>query len=503
MIRGVESTLPPFKIHDTDNVAVALEAISKGETIFLGSFSLIAQESIDKGHKIALTNIKTGKNVIKYGFPIGHAITDIKAGEWIHTHNIKTNLGEILDYEYHPEGRSKPVAVTGETFEGFRRANGRVGVRNEIWIIPTVSCVNRNIQLMAKYAMEKFKQTPNIDGIYEFTHPYGCSQLGEDQLTTQRILADLVNHPNAGGILVVGLGCENNNIAEFTKVLGKYDTDRVKFMVAQEVEDEIETGLELIGKLVRYASQFKRVACPVSELVVGLKCGGSDGFSGITGNPLVGAFSDKLIIHGGSTVLTEVPEMFGAETILMNRAINEKVFNKTVNLINDFKQYYVAYDQPIYENPSPGNKKGGISTLEEKSLGCTQKGGISEVVDVIGYGDTVKNKGLNLLSSPGNDMVSTTALAAAGCHIVLFTTGRGTPLGTAVPTIKVATNNDIFKKKANWMDFDAGQLLAGQSMDVVAEDFFEYVIKVASGKLSKSEVMGFREIAIFKNGVTL
>ena len=495
--------MPPLRIHDKDNVAVAIETISKGENLLLGPFSLIAQENIDKGHKIALTNIKIGEHVIKYGFSIGHATVPIKAGEWIHAHNIKTNLGEILDYEYHPEGCSKPLAVTGKTFAGFRRPNGQVGVRNEIWIIPTVSCVNRNIQLMANYAMEKLKGTPNIDGIYEFTHPYGCSQLGEDQLTTQRILADLVNHPNAGGVLVVGLGCENNNIPEFIKVLGEYDPQRVKFMVAQEVEDEIESGLELIGELVKYASEYRREECSVSELVVGLKCGGSDGFSGITGNPLVGTFSDKLIAQGGSTILTEVPEMFGAETILMNRAINEQVFGKTVTLINDFKKYFVAYDQPIYENPSPGNKKGGISTLEEKSLGCTQKGGTSEVVDVLSYGDIVKNKGLNLLSSPGNDMVSTTALAAAGCHIVLFTTGRGTPLGTTVPTIKVATNSDIFKKKANWMDFDAGQLLAGQSMDVVAEEFFDYVIGVASGKLTKSEVMGSREIAIFKNGVTL
>ena len=495
--------MPPIKIHPKDNVAVAIEVISKGEALLLGPFSFVAQQNIDKGHKIAITTIKTGDDVIKYGFSIGHAINDIQAGEWVHTHNIKTNLGDILDYEYHPAGRSTSPVVIGKTFKGYSRSSGQVGTRNEIWIIPTVSCVNRNIQLMASLAMGKFKETPNIDGIYAFTHPYGCSQLGEDQLNTQRILADLVNHPNAGGVLVVGLGCENNNIVEFTKVLGQYDTDRVKFMVAQEVEDEIASGLALIDELVWCASKSKREDCPVSQLVVGLKCGGSDGFSGITGNPLVGAFSDKLIIHGGSTVLTEVPEMFGAETILMNRAINTEVFDKTVNLINDFKQYFVDYDQVIYENPSPGNKKGGISTLEEKSLGCTQKGGSSEVVDVIGYGNTVKNKGLNLLSAPGNDMVAATALAAAGCHIVLFTTGLGTPLGTAVPTIKVATNSDIFKKKGNWMDFDAGTLLVGHTMEMVSEEFFDYVLEVASGKLTKSEVMGFREIAIFKNGVTL
>ena len=495
--------MPPFKIHPKDNVAVAIEGISKDEVLLLETFSLIAQETIDKGHKIALTNIKKGENVIKYGFPIGHATLNIKAGEWIHVHNSRTNLGELLEYTYHPEIQSKQPALAERTFKGFQRCDGRVGVRNEIWIIPTVSCVNRTIQLIAKHGAEKLEGILNVDGIYEFTHPYGCSQLGEDQLTTQRILADLVNHPNAGGVLVVGLGCENNNIAEFIKVLGKYDVDRVKFLVAQDVEDEIESGLELIEQLVTYASQSKREDCPVSQLVVGLKCGGSDGFSGITANPLVGVFSDKLIAYGGSTVLTEVPEMFGAETILMNRAINEEVFGKTVRLINDFKQYFCAYDQPIYENPSPGNKIGGISTLEEKSLGCTQKGGISKVVDVMGYADSIKSKGLNLLSAPGNDMVAATALAASGCHIVLFTTGRGTPLGTAVPTIKIATNSDIFKKKGNWMDFDAGKLLANQSMEVVSEEFFEYVMRVASGEVTKSEVMGFREIAIFKNGVTL
>ena len=491
-----------IKIHERDNVAVLLESVNKGQTISIGEQHLTALEAIDKGHKIALAAISSGENIIKYGFPIGHATVDLVPGQWVHTHAIATNLGDVLDYQYQPEEKqAASEACVLKTFPGYRRPDGRVGTRNEVWIIPTVSCVNRNIQLIAKAASARYPNA-GIDGFFEFTHPYGCSQMGEDQLTTQTILANLVNHPNAGAVLVVGLGCENNHIAEFQKVLGQWDPQRVKFLVAQDVEDEVEAGVKLIGELLPYAAAFKREDCPVAELVVGLKCGGSDGFSGITGNPLVGYFSDQLIACGGSSVLTEVPEMFGAETILMNRATGQEVFDKIVSLINDFKHYFTSYNQVIYDNPSPGNKKGGISTLEEKSLGCTQKGGVSPVVDVLPYTGTVCKKGLNLLSGPGNDMVACTALAAAGCQIILFTTGRGTPLGTATPCIKIATNSDLFGRKTNWMDFNAGRLLA-ESRATVVDEFFDYVLAVAAGKLTKSEEMGFREIAIFKNGVTL
>ncbi|WP_094604456.1 Altronate dehydratase [Sporomusa silvacetica DSM 10669] len=479
------------RIHEKDNVAVVLEADQGSEA--------------QRGHKVALTDIRAGEHIIKYGFPIGHATVDIKAGQWVHTHNIKTNLGDILEYQYQPESVNDSVSVSCEcpVFQGYRRADGRVGIRNEVWVIPTVSCVNQNIRLIAEQAAAVCKDLPNVDGIFAITHPYGCSQLGDDHSTTQRMLADLVCHPNAGAVLVVGLGCENNHIAEFKKVLGDYDPARVKFLVAQEVEDEVCAGVELVEELAHYASACKREDCPVSELVIGLKCGGSDGFSGITANPLVGALSDRLLSCGGSTVLTEVPEMFGAETILMNRAANRAVFDKTVNLINNFKEYFVSYKQPIYENPSPGNKAGGISTLEEKSLGCTQKGGTGQVTDVIGYAERVSKKGLTLLSSPGNDMVAATALAAAGCQIILFTTGRGTPLGTVIPTIKVATNSELFSRKTNWMDFDAGRLLTGTPMEQLTDEFLQYIIAVAAGQATKAEHMGFREIAIFKNGVTL
>jgi altronate hydrolase len=490
------------RISQHDNVAVAIEELASGGTYAIGDISITTKVMIPKGHKIALTDIPVGTNVVKYGFPIGHATVEIKSGDWIHSHNVKTNLGEILEYQYHPQQTDSASQIIPKFFAGYRRPNGKVGVRNEIWIIPTVGCVNRIAQLIASGA-QNVTGAQHIDGIYEFTHPYGCSQLGVDHSNTQKILADLVKHPNTGGVLVLGLGCENNNIEEFKKVLGVYDASRVKFLVAQDVEDEVAAGIALIGELMEQATMDVREDCPISELIVGLKCGGSDGFSGITANPLVGKLSDKLVAHGGTSILTEVPEMFGAETILMDRAINEEVFGNIVHLINDFKQYYEDHNQPIYENPSPGNKKGGITTLEEKSLGCTQKGGRSKVVDVLGYADTVKTKGLNLLSAPGNDMVAATALAAAGCQMILFTTGRGTPLGTAVPTSKIATNSEIFKRKSEWMDFDAGVLLQGQAMDTVADDLLLHVIQVASGALTKSEKMGFREIAIFKNGVTL
>lgn len=491
------------KIHPKDNVAVAIRPLAAGERLTVAGQDLAVRQAVPAGHKIALADIAAGDKVIKYGFPIGLAVAPIRAGEWVHTHNVKTGLGDMLEYSYSPEETGFKPAASRETFAGYRRADGRVGTRNEIWIIPTVGCVNQNARLIAEVAGRQLAAA-NIDGVFALTHPYGCSQMGDDQLNTQHILANLVRHPNAGGVLVLGLGCENNNIKVFKEILGPVDPARVKFLEAQAVDDEIAAGAALVAELAAHAAKASRTACPVSELVVGLKCGGSDGFSGITANPLLGIFSDRLITAGGTTVLTEVPEMFGAETILMNRAKDEATFTKIVRLINDFKQYYTAHNQPVYENPSPGNKDGGITSLEDKSLGCTQKGGsLAPVVDVLAYGEAVQEKGLNLVSGPGNDMIACTGLAAAGCQVILFTTGRGTPFGTAVPTVKVATNSDLFRRKANWMDFDAGALLSGTAMADLSEDFFAHVLAVASGRPTKAEDLGFREIALFKTGVIL
>ena len=445
--------------------------------------------NLEDGHKYARTDIKKGENVIKYGNPIGHATADIKAGEHVHTHNVATNLSDNLTYTYAGPFAAPAPVESGRTFMGYVRKNGDVGIRNEIWIVNTVGCVNKIAERLA-----------DLTGAHAFSHPFGCSQLGGDQELTQKILRGLVNHPNAGGVLVLGLGCENNNIELFKRVLGSYDPDRVKFLNCQDVEDEIEAGVALINELDAYAAKFKREPIPVSRLRVGLKCGGSDGYSGITANPLLGRFCDTLTGMGGSCVLTEVPEMFGAEHLLMQRAVDREVFDKTVSLINDFKDYYKRHDQVVYENPSPGNKKGGITTLEEKSLGCVQKGGAAPVVDVLGYGDTVCKNGLSLLDGPGNDIVAITNLTAAGAHLILFTTGRGTPLGAPVPTVKVATNNALATRKGAWIDFDASPCLAGEDIDAA---FFDAVCAVASGKETKNEQHGYREISIFKDGVTL
>ena len=445
--------------------------------------------NLDDGHKYALRDIKAGENIIKYGNPIGHAIVDIAKGEHVHNHNIKTNLSGNLEYKYEPCFYDIDEEDKSRTFMGYVRENGDVGIRNDVWIVVTVGCVNKVAEQIAKET-----------GALHFPHPFGCSQLGDDQTTTQLILRGLVNHPNAGGVLVLGLGCENNNIDVFKKVLGETNEKRVKFLNAQDFDDDVAEGVRLVRELQEYANTFERQPVPVSKLKIGLKCGGSDGYSGITANPLVGRLSDKVIASGGSCVLTEVPEMFGAEHLLMARAENEEIFNKSVKLINDFKDYYTRHNQVIYENPSPGNKKGGISTLEEKSLGCIQKGGLSKVVDVLDYGDVISKNGLSLLNGPGNDIVAITNLTAAGVHIILFTTGRGTPVGGPVPTVKIATNHSLAQRKTNWIDFDASPTLEGNPL---TNELFEYILRVAEGEQTKNELHSYREISIFKDGVTL
>ncbi len=489
-----------FKIHENDNVAVAIETIPADTSVDVNGESVVSNMEIPAGHKMALRDIRAGEQIIKYGCPIGNAKEDIKKGDWIHVHNVKTGLGDLLTYTYEPAGAKQPEGKE-VFFEGFERKDGKVGVRNEIWVIPTVGCVNNVAAAIAKRANAFVKGS--VEDVIAFPHPYGCSQMGDDQEHTRTILADLINHPNAGGVLVLGLGCENSNIDVLKPYIGEYDENRVKFLVSQEADNEIEDGVELIKELIDYAAPMKRVPISASKLIVGLKCGGSDGFSGITANPLVGKFSDLLIGAGGTTILTEVPEMFGAETLLMNRCENEELFDKTVTLINDFKNYFKSHNQTIYENPSPGNKKGGISTLEDKSLGCTQKSGSAPVKGVLHYGERVKTPGLNLLSAPGNDLVAATALAASGAHIVLFTTGRGTPFASPVPTMKISSNSRLAGKKSNWIDFNAGVLVEGEAMDETAKKLFDLVIETASGKKVCSEEAGFHDMAIFKQGVTL
>ena len=486
-------------ISSNDSVAVALAALSKGEE----AEGVVLAEDIEKGHKFALKDIEKGQQVIKYGEVIGRATADIKAGQHIHSHNMSTNLSGTLEYSYSKKEIPDLSGFKNRKVNVYQRQSGEVGIRNELWIVPTVGCVNSQARLIAAEFLKKHPQLEGVDGVFAYTHPYGCSQIGEDHNRTRMLLQRMVKHPNCGGVLVLGLGCENNRMDVFKETLGAYDEERTRFLIAQDVEDEISEGVKLLEELYQKAKNDKRIEKDISCLKIGLKCGGSDGLSGITANPLVGRLSDYMAGIGGTTVLTEVPEMFGAEQLLMDRAKDEETFNKIVKLVNGFKEYYQKHDQPVYENPSPGNKAGGITTLEDKSLGCTQKSGSGEVCDVLFDGDALTAHGLNLLNGPGNDMVAVTNLACAGCHIVLFTTGRGTPFGGFVPTIKISTNSDLAKRKSNWIDFNAGDIAAGESFESKLEQLIDLIVETANGKQTVNERFNSRDIAIFKTGVTL
>jgi altronate hydrolase len=491
-----------IQLDQLDNVVVALDDFEAGYQFDHHGKTVVLKSAISRGHKIAVSFIASGQNVIKYAYPIGHATQNIEVGEHVHSHNMETNLDGLIEYNYKPKFDDVVLDDKALIFKGFRRKNGEVGIRNEIWVVPTVGCVNGIGEKMIQSLRREIADL-KVDAIEIFKHNYGCSQLGDDHENTRKILRDLVLHPNTGGVLVLGLGCENNQPDQFRDFLGAYDTERVKFLVTQKVKDEHADGVAILRELYDLAAQDVRVDVPISELKVGLKCGGSDGLSGITANPLLGAFSDFLISQGGTSVLTEVPEMFGAETILMNRAKDQNTFTQIVEMVNDFKNYFISNGQPVGENPSPGNKQGGITSLEEKSLGCTQKCGKATVKDVLAYGERISTKGLNLLSAPGNDLVASTALAAAGCQMVLFTTGRGTPFGSFVPTVKISTNNELFANKPHWIDFNAGEIVTGKSMPQLLDEFVKYLIDVANGQLVKNEVNNYREISIFKNGITL
>ena len=492
-----------IKINPADSVVVCLRPMVKGEIIEIDGKKIELLQDTPAGHKVLLDDAPEGTNIIKYGYPIGHARQDLKAGEWVNENNLKTNLAGTLEYEYKPVNEILNIKNENRTFKGYVRKNGEVGVRNEIWIVPTVGCVNGIAEKLVEL-LTKETQLEGIDAIHAWHHNFGCSQLSDDHENTRKVLRDICLHPNAGAVLVLSLGCENNIPEDFMAMLGDYDKDRIRLLVTQRVEgDEIEEGMKVLRELYSIAKQDKRQDVPLSELRVGLKCGGSDGFSGITANPLVGELSDYVVAQGGTSVLTEVPEMFGAETILMNRCKTPELFEQTVSLINNFKNYFLSHGEPVGENPSPGNKAGGISTLEDKALGCTQKCGRAPVSGVMEYGERLQSKGLNLLSAPGNDLVASTALAASGCQIVLFTTGRGTPFGTFIPTMKISTNSGLYQRKPNWIDFNAGVLTEGIEMKDLVRQFIDKVIAVASGEKTRNEENGYREISIFKNGVTL
>jgi len=496
---------PVIRVADRDNVAVALRPIAAGERIEIDGLAVVAGQDVPPGHKIALAALEPDQQIIKYGVAIGLATAPVSPGDWVHSHNLHTALSGQIDYRYAPVAPAERSLSRGAlpTFKGYRRHDGRVGTRNELWVLNTVGCVNHAAERIARQAAERY--AGRVDGIYAFGHPYGCSQLGDDLKNTQRVLAGLLRHPNAGGVLILGLGCENNQLSELMALAGDVDRERVAFFNTQDVIDELEEGTGAVAKLIERVAADRRTECPITDLVLGHKCGGSDGFSGITANALLGRIADHVTSLGGSVLLTEVPEMFGAEQPLMNRAASEPVFRDIVAMINDFKQYFLRHGQPVYENPSPGNKTGGLTTLEEKSLGAIQKGGRAPVSRVLRYGELLREHGLALLESPGNDAVSSTAMVVSGATLLLFTTGRGTPLGFPVPTLKISSNSEIAAKKPHWIDFDAGPLLDGtKTMAHLEDDLLALIVAVASGeRLANNEKNGYREIAIWKEGVTL
>jgi altronate hydrolase len=498
--------VPLIHITDVDDVAVAVRALVPGERLDVDGETIVVGAEIPAGHKVAIRDIDAGETIRKYGVPIGAATEGIKRGAWVHSHNLATQLSGATTYQYHPsrtDSRSPSSVPDPPSFLGYRRSDRAPGTRNEIWVLNTVGCVNHAAERIAKQAADKY--AGRVDGVHAFAHPYGCSQLGDDLHNTQRVLAGLIRHPNAGGVLILGLGCESNQLDELMKLAGDVDRSRIAFFNTQEVIDELEEGTSRLAQLIERVSADRRVECPASDLVLGHKCGGSDGFSGLTANPLLGRIADRLTGLGGTVILTEVPEMFGAEQQLMNRAADETVFGDIVTMVNDFKEYFISHGQPVYENPSPGNKAGGLTTLEEKSLGAVQKGGSAPVTQVLRYGERVRGPGLALLESPGNDGVSSTAMVVSGATLLLFTTGRGTPLGFPAPTLKVSSNTDIAERKPHWIDFNAGRLLDGTAtMPQLEDELFSVILAVASGeRLANNERNGYREIAIWKGGVTL
>jgi altronate hydrolase len=492
-----------LKLHPADNVAVALTSLDAGTEVSIDGRSLLLHQNVAVGHKIALVDMQTGAHVVKYGQPIGSVTQSVGRGSWLHSHNMRTNLAGAVEYRYQPVAASPQAIGPGRTFDGYRRSNGAVGTRNEVWVVNTVGCVNRSADRIARVCSEQFGA--RIDGIHTFAHPYGCSQSGDDLEHTRRILAGLIRHPNAGGVLLLGLGCEDNQVDSLLQVTGDIDRARIRYFNSQDVDDEVEHGVAVVGELVNLMQQDCRVEHPIAGLVVGLKCGGSDGLSGVTANPLVGRITDRITAHGGGAILTEVPEMFGAEQTLMNRAASEGLFREIERLVNGFKQYYLTHGRPIYENPSPGNIAGGLTTLEEKALGAIRKGGGATVTEVLRYGERKRTSGLSLLEAPGNDGVSTTALVAAGATVLLFTTGRGTPMGSPVPTIKISSNTAVSERKPRWIDFNAGAVPDGSAeMGDLEADLFDLLLDVASGRVrTNNERNDYRDIAIWKTGVTL
>lgn len=494
-----------LQIHAIDNVAVALCALERGVVVH-GAFGTVTlADDVPQGHKMALSAIAAGMAVTKYGLPIGKARCAIAAGAHVHGHNLATALTGEVAYAAPAAVVAAAGVPSSRTWQGYVRADGRAATRNEVWILPSVGCVGLTAEQVAREANARHAAliaAGRIDGVMAFAHPHGCSQLGDDLDGTRALLAGLAANPNAAGVLLLGLGCESNQLADLLAAIPQSVRGKVRVLSSQAAGDELAEAGALVDELVAQAAQAERETLPLSALTVGLKCGGSDGFSGLTANPLLGRFADVLAGAGGTPVLTEIPEIFGAEQALLARATTAQTFEKAAALVNRFKRYYLDQGLPVSENPSPGNIAGGITTLEEKSAGAVQKAGTAPLVSVLDYGEQAALSGLALLEAPGNDAVSSSALAAAGATMVLFTTGRGTPLGFPVPTVKVASNQALAQAKPHWIDFDASLALREGTAAADAA-FLDQLIEIASGRKTAAERAGQRAIAIWKRGVIL
>jgi len=496
---------PLISLHPDDNIAVAARSLPAGATCPLTTGGEITtREPIDLGHKVAVRPITAGAPIRKFGQTIGYAATEIAVGEWVHVHNV--DAGDLhLDYEFCTEVPAPPQPVTGRTFQGYRRPDGRAATRNYIGIISTVNCSATT----SKYVAQNFDRAiladfPNVDGVVPLVHKGGCAMQygGEDHRQLTRTLAGFARHPNIAAYLVIGLGCETSQASflmdnEGLVQLGGTSQLPNTAPLVMNIQDvggvakTVQRATAAIRELLPQVNNVRREPIPVSEIILGLECGGSDGNSGITANPALGYCSDLLVAHGGTACLSEVTEIYGGEHLLTRRAVSHEVGEALLERIRWWIEYTAKFGERIDINPSVGNKKGGLTTIYEKSLGAIAKGGTTALKAVYKYAEPITSKGFVVMDTPGYDPASVTGMVAGGANVVCFTTGRGSCFGCKpVPTIKIATNTPMYNRLVDDMDINAGRILDGATIEDIGREIFEEVIAVASGKPTKSEAQG-------------
>ena len=510
-------------LHSDDNLCVAARHLELGEEISVGGESLRLAEPVRLGHKLAVRAIREGERVKKYGQTIGFATRDIAPGQWIHSHNLTAGRFE-REYEYATEIPPPPAPIEGRTFQGYRRAGGKAGTRNYIAVISSVNCSAS----VSKYISQRFDNSllakfPNVDGLLPLTHKGGCGlqYAGEDHQQLTRVLSGFATHPNVGAYLLVGLGCEtgtlqylvqHGGLAEGVVQLNTKANGAARPPVVLSMQDcggtnkTVEAGIAAIAEMLPRVNGVRREPIPASELILGCECGGSDGNSGVTANPALGAASDLLVAAGGTSILSETPEIYGAEHLLVRRARTRAIGEKLIDRIRWWEEYTAKFGVEIDNNPSPGNKEGGLTTIYEKSLGAVAKGGSTALCGVYRYAEPVTAQGFVIMDTPGYDPASITGMVAGGANVVCFTTGRGSCFGCKpVPSIKIATNTPMYEQMIDDMDINAGVILEGASVADVGRQIFEFILEVAGGKRTKSEIhgVGEEEFAPWSIGPTL